>query len=251
MWPENSKKFSRPHVCNPRMSKREVYVGTSGYDYYWNKRTPSAFEWYCAQGFNSVEVNATFYRYPTERMAKVWARAPQGFAFSVKVHRSITHYSKLSDRAPELWEAFTRPLRPLQDKVAFWLYQLPPSYHYSGEALRRLKDYFSTLKHPGTPVVEFRSPEWWAHTGELEGLGVAFCSVSAPRLPEDLVELQGVVYLRLHGRTEWYSYVYDEGELDEILDRLERSKATKIAVYFNNDLGMFENALYAARRLLR
>lgn len=227
-----------------------MYVGTSGYDYYWNERKPSPFEWYLAQGFNSVEINATFYRYPTERMAGVWGRAPKSFRFSIKVHRSITHYAKLSHRAQTLWEAFTRPLKPIEDRVAFWLYQMPPSFKYNQQNLARLREYFANTGHTGTPVVEFRTPEWWGHVGELEEMGVAFCSVSAPGLPETIVELADTVYLRLHGKTEWYSYVYTERELDQMVDKLERTSASRVAVYFNNDAGMFENAKYTLHRLL-
>lgn len=226
------------------------YVGTSGYDYPWNRRKPSPFEWYVSQGFNSVEINATFYRQPTERMVRAWLRAPRDFVFSIKVNRTITHMAKLSGRAPELWEGFSEPLRPMFGKIGFWLYQMPPSFTYSAQNMRKTKDYFSTLKHPGTPVIEFRSPDWWPHSGELEGLGVVFCSVSAPGLPENIVVLEDTVYLRMHGKTEWYSYVYSKEELDALAELLLRSEAAKTAVYFNNDIGMFENALYLAGRLL-
>jgi uncharacterized protein YecE (DUF72 family) len=43
-----------------------ILVGTSGYTYSWNKGKPNKFEWYLDQGFNSVEINRNFYRFPTE-----------------------------------------------------------------------------------------------------------------------------------------------------------------------------------------
>jgi uncharacterized protein YecE (DUF72 family) len=231
-------------------ASKEVYIGTSGYDYYWNKRRPSAFEWYLSQGFNSVEVNATFYRWPSPFMVNVWTHAPSHFRFSFKVHRSITHYSKLSKRATELWEKFSESLKPLHPKTVFWLYQMPPSFTYTPANMRRVNDYFSTLSHQGVAVVEFRSPEWWQHVKELAESGAAFCSVDAPGLPNNVVAINDTVYLRLHGRTEWYSYVYTPRELDQIVEALGATRAKIIGVYVNNDEGMLENGLYLARRLI-
>jgi len=42
----------------------KIRIGTSGYSYSWNKAKPDAFEWYIVQGFNSVEINYSFYRFP-------------------------------------------------------------------------------------------------------------------------------------------------------------------------------------------
>jgi hypothetical protein len=41
-----------------------IRIGTSGYTYSWNKKKPTAFQWYINQGFNSVEINASYYRFP-------------------------------------------------------------------------------------------------------------------------------------------------------------------------------------------
>lgn len=54
------------------MSFLEIRIGTSGYTYTWNKGKPDAFKWYVSQGFNSVEINASFYRFPAENWVKNW-----------------------------------------------------------------------------------------------------------------------------------------------------------------------------------
>src|ERR671922_91905 len=79
-----------------------IKIGTSGYTYPWNKAKPTPFQWYVNQGFNSVEINGSFYRFPTESWIKTWqAAAPNEFTFSIKVHRSITHYTKLKGKSLE------------------------------------------------------------------------------------------------------------------------------------------------------
>jgi uncharacterized protein YecE (DUF72 family) len=54
----------------------------------------------------------------------------------------------------------------------------------------------------------------------------------------------GAAYLRLHGSTEWYNYIYSEKELDNILLRIKKLKADKKMIYLNNDHGMLQNGRY-------
>jgi uncharacterized protein YecE (DUF72 family) len=91
------------------LSSPKIRIGTSGYTYTWNKGKPDAFRWYLNQGFNSVEINASFYRFPEESWIANWlSNSPKDFTFSVKVHRSITHYNRLKGkRSVELWQRFS------------------------------------------------------------------------------------------------------------------------------------------------
>jgi len=73
-----------------------ILIGTSGYTYPWNKGKSNKFEWYLDQGFNSVEINGSFYRFPTESWINNWkVKTRRNFRFSIKVNRSITHYTRL------------------------------------------------------------------------------------------------------------------------------------------------------------
>ena len=218
-------------------------VGTSGYTYFWNPGKPSPFEWYVAQGFRTVEINASFYRFPQRSWISAWMRkSPEYFDFSIKVHQSITHRSRLGPGAMKLWERFSKTLKPLEEKIAFYLFQFPSSFKATEENLRRIRSFAENLE-PGKIVFEFRHPDWWRRVEDVNDLGVIFCSVDAPELPRRIISSNGVIYLRMHGRTEWYSYFYTDEELEEIAGKLLSSGAEKIYVYFNNDHGMLENAL--------
>jgi uncharacterized protein YecE (DUF72 family) len=47
---------------------------------------------YYSTRFDTVEVDSTFYRCPTIEAVNNWAlRTPQGFIFSLKVPRAVTH----------------------------------------------------------------------------------------------------------------------------------------------------------------
>ncbi len=104
------------------MIEPKIRIGTSGYSYSsWSKAKPNVFEWYIGQGFNSVEINYIFYHFPPVTSIKFWQiKAPRDFTFSIKVHRSITHYSRLEKpRSIELWDQFSKIFEPLENRIDF------------------------------------------------------------------------------------------------------------------------------------
>lgn len=244
------------------MSSLEIRIGTSGYTYTWNKGKPDAFKWYVSQGFNSVEINASFYRFPTESWAKNWQiKSPKDFTFSIKVHRSITHYNRLKgNRSVELWQRFRKTLEPIIEKIDFWLFQMPPNYKYNQENMDRISSFFKDIARPvekdnsnndNNAVIEFRDPSWWEKQPikEIEKLGISFCSVDAPSLPRSIIAINGIVYLRLHGSKSWYTDIYSEKKLDKLLLQIKKAEVSKKAIYLNNNHGMLSNGMYLLNRI--
>src|SRR5439155_1201850 len=71
-------------------------------------------ERYAAE-FPTVEVNATFYSLPRPSVVERWAqRVPDGFVFTVKVSRYLTHVRRLDD-IQEGVERLSRLLVPLAE----------------------------------------------------------------------------------------------------------------------------------------
>lgn len=226
-----------------------IGIGTSGYTYFWNEANPTPFKWYISQGFNSVEINASFYRFPIQSWVKTWLTAPEDFSFSIKVHRSITHYTKLKNRSLELWNRFRQPLESLEKKIDFWLFQMPSNYKYKQENLEAIRAFFEKDNLRNKAVIEFRDTSWWKAVKEIANIGIVFCSVDAPGLPHSLMSTNGAMYLRLHGSKEWYNYIYSEKELDNILSRFKKLKADKKMIYLNNDHGMLQNGRYLLKHV--
>jgi uncharacterized protein YecE (DUF72 family) len=232
----------------------KIRIGTSGYTYSWNKAKPSPFEWYVNQGFNSIEINYSFYRFPMLSSIKMWqSNAPQDFTFSIKVHRSITHYNKLKQpRSTELWVRFLEIFEPIEDRIDFWLFQMPANFKFKPENLERVKSFFNSeniiqrIVTRKKAVIEFRDSSWWDESAlkEIEKAGIAFCSVDAPALPNKIIASNGTVYLRLHGSKTWYAYVYPEERLKQIVSDITAVRAQKKAIYLNNDHGMLKNGLF-------
>lgn len=230
-------------------------IGTSGYTYSWNKGKSNKFEWYINQGFNSVEINGSFYRFPTESWTNNWEKfARRDFMFSIKVHRSITHYTRLKgDKSVNLWKRFRKSVEPIEDKVMFWLFQMPSTFKFNRENLERLSIFANKADLNKKAIMEFRDSSWWnkASLKALEKNKFSVCSVDAPLLPKKILSLNEIIYLRLHGSKSWYNYMYSEKELKGIINKLKKKHANNKAVYLNNDHGMLPNGKYLMDHLLK
>lgn len=218
----------------------EIYVGTSGWLYSWN--LGKSLKWYVENsGLNSVELNSSFYRMPSEKQVRSWAEAGRGLRWAVKVYRGVTHYRKLSERALELLRRFLALFRPMEDLIDFYLFQMPPSFKKTAENMSRIEKIALLLGERA--AFEFRHPSWFTEgvVEWAEGIGAVLVSVDSPETSW-IVSTRGVVYLRMHGRTFWYSHFYDEEELREVAGRILALGPKKVYVFFNNNHAMLENA---------
>lgn len=220
------------------------YVGTSGwsYDHWKGCFYPDGlakrrwFEHYSSQ-FNSVEVNATFYRRFKDETYRKWReQAPSGFRYVLKAPRLITHRHYLRNVAEEI-ESFSRSALLLEEKFGLILLQLAPSMPYEPE---RLEIALNAFEDPTRVVVEFRNDRWLTDEtfALLEDIGTGYCNPDYPNhlLTERLTGTAG--YLRLHGRRSWYADNYSNEELTAIAETAKRMKsagAQDIYIFFNND----------------
>lgn len=245
--------------------RMQIHVGCSGW-FYWHWRGKfypegeSTRDWFkhYAQSFDTVELNAPFYKWPRPATVRGWKKgAPSAFQFTVKVNGEITHERRMV-RTQKRVTAFYEIGRELGPQMGCFLFQFPPSYRYTPA---RLKSIVAQLDPAWRNVVEFRHKSWWrvAVYRALERKGIMFCAVSAPRLPENLpIATKGKsagmerLYVRFHGRSRWYRHDYSGEELEAWARRIVLSGAKEVWVYFNNDREAFaiKNAL-ELRALLR
>ncbi len=221
-----------------------IYIGCSGYYYqHWQglfyPESLSTSRWFAfyAKQFDTVEINASFYRFPTESAVRRWYRqAPAGFTYSVKAPRLITHQKRFHD-CEKLLEDLYHVLAGLRERLGCLLFQLPPSLPFSKEMLTRVLGGMSPGFHN---IIEFRHTSWWRQE-VYEALcekQVGFCAVSAPGLPDNLIVTTSDLYLRLHGNP-WYVQNYSEQELAEWSRRIKDAQTDYAWVYFNNDSNAF------------
>jgi uncharacterized protein YecE (DUF72 family) len=238
------------------MGNGRVYVGCSGW-FYWHWRdcfypagTPTSawFEHYASQ-FRTVELNAPFYAWPTVGTVETWIRQAKRrrFVYTVKVSELITHVKRFRGTR-ELVRDFGLIADLLGPRMGCFLFQLPPSFHYTPA---RLKAIVAQLDPQRRNVVEFRHRSWWNERvySALREIGAIFCSCSGPRLPDELVRTADEVYLRFHGTKRWYRHDYTKAELAVWVARIRASGAKRVWAYFNNDRDGY--AIKNARELLR
>ena len=201
-----------------------------------------------AEEFDTVEINASFYRVPKPETFDGWReKAPPNFRYAVKVNRFITHLKKLLD-CPEELDRFILLARKLADRLGPLLYQLPPSLHRD---LPRLDAFLERLPSDLEQVVEFRHASWYDEpTQELldrHGIGVVCHDLKgllSPRWASGRT-----AYVRFHGSGGRYSGRYSDeallGWADWVLDQVKSGRS--VWCYFNNDI--FGHAIDDARTL--
>jgi len=222
-----------------------VSIGTSGWSYdHWDgvlypPGTPPRDRLaHYVRRFDTVELNASFYRWPRTATFASWRRRlPPGFGLSVKAPRGLTHAKKLY--APEVWvERLVSCWHELGDRRAVLLVQLHPA-HQRDDA--RLDHFLSLLPEWMRVAVEFRHSSW--HVEEvfalLERHGAAYCVMSGAQLPCVLRATAPFVYVRMHGpdREHLYAGSYPETDLRWWADRIGEwsGGGRDVYVYFNND----------------
>jgi hypothetical protein len=151
-------------TVSPR--RQTLHIGCSGW-FYWKWRgllypqdlpTKSWFAHY-AQQFDTVEINASFYSWPTVANVKAWTRQPGGrpFIYTIKVSELITHIKKLKG-TKTLIKDFGLIADLLGEQMGCFLFQFPASYRFTKGRLAALT---AQLDPARRNVVEFRHASWW------------------------------------------------------------------------------------------
>jgi uncharacterized protein YecE (DUF72 family) len=180
-----------------------IHVGTSGYNYeawrgsFYPKdlSTKKMLAYYAGQ-FDTVEINYSFYRKPTEKILQGWgAQVPEGFRFALKAWQRITHQKRLRESA-ELVSDFADVARALGTRLAPVLYQLPPNLKAD---LPLLRDFLHQLPRDLRAAFEFRHASWFIDEtySALRDAGAALCIAESEELATPAERTADFGYLRL------------------------------------------------------
>jgi uncharacterized protein YecE (DUF72 family) len=229
----------------PDLGGRTYRIGCSGWNYdswrhgvFYPERLPPRrwLEEY-ARHFDTVEVNASFYRLPTEKAVQGWVdQTPAHFVFAVKMSRYVTHVKRLRDLPPSL-ELFYSRLGPLvrSTKLGPVLWQLPPTFRRDDD---RLADALAVLPE-GRHAFEFRHPSWFDRNviELLRAHGVALVIADRPEIRAfQTHELTADwTFVRFHAGTRGRRGNYSETELREWAARIRSWPVNECYLYFNND----------------
>ncbi|NVM21592.1 MAG: DUF72 domain-containing protein [Desulfobacterales bacterium] len=233
--------------------ERNIRIGTSGWNYpHWKElfypvNCPKS-RWleYYAEHFDTVELNATFYRLPKPKTFENWRRrTPDHFLWAVKANKYITHTKRLKEPKEPLRRLYTAA-SGLEEKLGPILFQLPPSLAFDEE---KFEDFCRSLNLSQRHALEVRHPSWISDRlfAILKKYNIAFCIAdTAGRFPYHEVVTSDFIYIRLHGSKKLYASEYSDEEIQGWADKI-RKWGKPACIYFDNDFEGY--AVKNAKRL--
>jgi len=203
--------------------------------------------------FDTVEVNATFYRLARPDAVAAWIeQTPPGFVFALKASRYLIHMKKLANIEDGIGR-FYDAIAPLvgSPKLGPVLWQLPGWFARDDDRLAGALN----LLPPGRHVFEFRHPSWFVPEvmDLLRWHGVALAIAHHPQRAFQTQDLTAdFTFVRFHYGARGRRGNYSAAELDAWARTVAGLRAqVEVFAYFNNDWEGFavRNALALRRRV--
>ena len=225
----------------------DYLVGTGGWSYFNIPNKPSLKAY--SEIFNFVEVNYTFYEYPSFQTVEQWRRVvPRNFTFSVRCHQDLTHRIGLkpTDEAYEIFYKMKNYAEILQ--TPFLVLETPSGY----KANKDSRDFLLTLNLRGVTLVwEYRANITPTVLKLMEDFNIVDCvdlSRQKPHFKRD------VTYSRLFGKGRHNIYQFTDDELTDIQRTAEQSNSKQIILAYhglkmNSDALRFQQHLKTGRYL--
>lgn len=212
-----------------------LWIGTSGYSYaewkgsfYPSDLAATKMLSYYAERFPTVEINATFYRMPTDKLLAGWMKqAPEHFRFTLKAPRYIS-YSKRVEESADAIKFFLGRGEKLGKNRAALLFQLPPLVK---KDVGLLKDFLVHLPRDARVTFELREPSW--HSDDvytaLADAGAALCISDSEKLTMPIVATTTWGYFRLRDQG------YERADLEKWHAQITSQKWEEAYVYFKHE----------------
>ncbi len=203
----------------------KLHLGTLGWSYnFWRgnfypaKTASKDFLSYYSSKFNTVEVDSTFYRIPSQETVQNWhSQTPKDFLFSLKFPQLITHIRMLKDCQPQT-DAFLSRAVLLKEKLGPLLLQFPPSF--TSKHMEDLAEYLHKLPKGNRYVVEVRNKTWLTQEfyGLLRECGVALAWTSTDLMAEVREVTGDFLYMRWEGDRQAVNGTLGKVEVDRAAD---------------------------------
>ena len=208
---------------------KDVRVGCAK----WNKKDLKNFypkgvkdelEYYSSQ-FNSIELNASFYRmFPAEQFKKWEEKAAQGFKFFPKIPRFISHIRRLRN-AESQTDEFVGNVLSLKEKLGSVFLQMPENFH--AKNIDALEGFLKHWPQEIPLAVELRHAEWFQEGRIADELNDLFQKYNVSNILTDSAGRRDLLHMKLTNTTVFIRYVgandeSDYSRLDDWLERIEQ-----------------------------
>lgn len=180
---------------------------------------------YYSSQFNSIELNATFYRiFPSETFAGWYDKTPPNFRFFPKLFQGVSHWKRLVDSEAYLQE-YILNISNLKEKLEMPFLQL--HNNFSPKNMDRLVPFFEKLPKDIRLAIEFRHTDWFNDPVVANKL---YTILEAHLISNILVDTAGrsdLLHMRMTTNTAFIRYnaanhKIDYSRLDAWINRLEK-----------------------------
>lgn len=206
----------------------EVFVGCAK----WNKTdlkgfyprgTKDELSYYSSQ-FNSIELNATFYKSPDSNQVATWAaKTPEGFKFFPKIPQSVSHFKRLQDVKQTL-EEFCDAISHFEEKLGMTFLQMPENFR--PRYLDRVQAFVQNFPQGIPLAVEMRHEDWFGDPEIADALHEVLMHYHASHVIVDTAGRRDMLHMRLTNDTAFIRYVganapSDYPRLDDWVERIK------------------------------
>jgi uncharacterized protein YecE (DUF72 family) len=214
---------------------------------------------YYASLFNSIEINSSFYKVPMASTVKKWAsEVPDGFRFTFKLWRDITHNKGLVFNLADV-DRFMQVINEIGSKKGCLLIQFPPSVAVAN--FNQLDKLLMSIQNADPMqqwdvAVEFRNRSWYLEDvyAMLDTYNAGMVIQDMPASLTPMIDFPTqFVYLRFHGPNGGYRGTYTDDFLYEYAQYVNdwRQDGKTVYAYFNNTMGEAVKNLMTLNKYLK
>ena len=206
----------------------EIFVGCAKWNKadlkgFYPKGTKDELVYYSSQ-FNSIELNATFYRiFPAEQFSTWYNKTPKGFKFFPKLNQEISHWKRLNG-TKEVVENYLYNASNLKEKLGTIFLQM--NNNFSPKDFDRVVDFIENWPKQMPIAIEFRHTNWFNDEAIANDLYQLMESNNISNIIVDTAGRRDLMHMRLTNATAFVRYVganhqSDYSRLDDWVERLK------------------------------
>ncbi|MBW1296772.1 DUF72 domain-containing protein [Aquimarina litoralis] len=209
-----------------------VYVGCAK----WNKQdlkgfyprgTKDELQYYSRQ-FNSIELNATFYRiFPEDQFKKWYDKTPENFKFFPKLVQNISHLKRLNDDVQPYVDQYLASAIHLKEKLGTIFLQMHSNF--APKYFERVVNFVERWPKELRLAIEFRHTDWFNDTTVAAELYDLLQNNNIANILTDSAGRRDLLHMRLTNKEAFVRYVganheTDYNRLDDWVVRLKSWK---------------------------
>lgn len=187
--------------------------------------------------FNSIELNTTHYRIPTDETIQKWRNeTPSDFKFCPKIPQTISHSRNLGVDTEQLF-LFCERIQELKEKLGCCFMQLPPYFDFGKMPL--LEKFLQYFPNHIPLAIEVRHESWFKHPDHQSALFELLEKYHVSPVITDVAGRRDVLHMRLTTPTTMVRFVgnglhpTDYSRMDAWIDRIRKwQKDGLVTIYF-------------------